>query len=148
MEPNHIATKVALEAVSARKWEPVPYENKKGVWGYYVHFWHAHQYHMISVHNWGKPLEPRQLSELIGRIESIDECRWGIYLNDKQVPGYYATARSAGSPDDRLEHWIMIARSPERRFSLLIRQKSRLSDEEEDLISYLERDEADPRGRY
>jgi hypothetical protein len=145
MEPNLIATKVALEAVSATKWEPVPYANRKGIWGCYVCFWNAGQWHMISVHNCEAVIYPTDVIRLIEGINSIEDGHCGFYTNRDGVPGFYASARSSSIFDGSAGHWIMIARSPERNFATVLRQKRTLSEDEADLILYLERAKGDAR---
>jgi hypothetical protein len=93
---------------------------------------------MISVHNCSIVLAPSTLAYLIKGIESIDELRFGIYANKKGIPGFYAAAKSAHTLDGSNDHWIMIARTPERDFAQILRGKRALSEEEEDLLTYLE----------
>ena len=139
---NLLATVDALRHVNPRFWEPAPYQNRKGVWGMRFHFRQAYQYHFISVHNCAQCLQPSRLADVISGIEIIDESLWGLYANAKDVPGFYATARSTRTFDKSFDHWFMIGRSPESHFSSLLRGKARLSEEEIDLLRYLEeRDE-------
>jgi hypothetical protein len=145
MEPNLIATKVALEAVSARRWDPMPYQNRRGVWGRYVCFWDAGQWHMISVHNFEAPINPSDVIKLIEGINSIEDARWGFYTSRDGVPGFYASARSSAIFNGSAGHWVMIARSPERNLARMLRQKRTLSEDEVDLILYLEREKGDAR---
>jgi hypothetical protein len=90
------------------------------------------------VHNCSRVFTPSELAYLIKGIESIDEPRFGIYANQKNVPGFYATARSTRELDGSVDHWFMIARSPERNFAQIMRRKSFMSEEEEAVLSYLE----------
>jgi hypothetical protein len=94
---------------------------------------------MISIHNLNSFLGPRQVANLIEGIESIDEFRWGIYANGKNIPGFYASAQSTRAVDGTRDHWYMVARSPEKNFARLLSLKRNPSDEERDIISYLER---------
>jgi hypothetical protein len=100
---------------------------------------------MISIHNCETVPSPSELSELLRGIESIDECHWGVYVNSKDVPGFYASARSLLELNGSTNHWYMIARSPERHFARLLKQKRNLSEDEQDIISYLERSKEEPR---
>ena len=139
--PNLFATVVALEwAEQARPelWRPMPYQNRRGIRGTSVRFWNAPVHHMISVHNCSSLLTPSIVAYLVKGIESIDELRFGIYANKKDIPGFYAAAKSAHTLDGSNDHWIMIARTPERDFAQILRGKRALSEEEEDLLTYLE----------
>jgi len=138
---NLLATVDALASPRLERpgaWDPRPYPNRRGVWGQYVRFWDAYQYHMISVHNCSCVLTPSKLAYIIEGIESIDDSRFGVYANEKGVPGFYATAKSTRALDESTNHWFMIARSPERNFSRILRAKSRLSEEGQDVLSYFE----------
>jgi len=119
-------------------WQPTHYQNRRGIWGTCVRFWNAYVHHMISVHNCSSVLAPSTLAYLIKGIESIDELRFGIYANKKDVPGFYATAKSAHMLDGSKDHWFMIVRTPEKNFAEILRDKSTLSEEEQDLLPYLE----------
>ncbi len=149
---NLLAT---VEALGARwleqpgVWDPRHYQNRREVWGLYVGFWHAYQHHMISVHNCSRVLTPSELAYLVEGIEFIDEFRFGGYATKKEVLGFYATAQSTRELDGSKNHWFMIARSPERNFSQIarsaersfsriLRAKSLLSEEEQDVLTYLE----------
>ena len=111
MNANLIATAEALNLAPLTKWHPNFYPNRRGVWGMWVQFWQAGIYHMISIHNCSTILRPREIAELIEGIESIDEFRWGIYMNGKNVPGFYASARSGRLLSGSTDHWYMIARA-------------------------------------
>jgi hypothetical protein len=141
MNENLLATVNALRSSRLKRpgaWEPSPYRNRRLVWGTCVSFWNADQYHMISVHNCSSVLTPSILAFLIEGIESIDELRFGVYANQKNIPGFYATARSTRALDGSLDHWFMIARSPERNFAQIMRGKTFMSEDEQDVLSYLE----------
>jgi|ERR1700722_2302241 len=141
MNENLIATAEALGSPRLERtgtWDPNPYMNKRGVWGICVRFWNAYQHHMISVHNCSRMLSPPELACLIEGIESIDESRFGVYANRKNVLGFYATARSTRALDGSIDHWFMISRSPERNFAQIMRRKTSMSEEEQSVLSYLE----------
>jgi hypothetical protein len=103
-----------------------------------VGFWHACHYHTISVNDCQSALNASELAYLIRGIQEIDEFRYGIYANGKNVPGFYATAQSTRTFDGSQDHWYMIGYSPERNFAQVLRQKRCLTAEEEDLLAYLE----------
>jgi hypothetical protein len=148
MNENLIATVNALASPRLERmstWDPFPYVNRRGVWGRCVRFWNAYQHHMISVHNCSRAFTPSELAYLIEGIESIDGLRLGIYANRKDVPGFYATARSTRALDGLFDHWFMIARSPERDFAQIMRKKTSMSEEERAVLSYLESTEDLPR---
>lgn len=138
---NLLATVNALELAKLSRpdaWQTMPYKNRHGIWGTFVRFWNGGLYHMISVHNCSSLLTPSKLAYLIKGIESIDEFRFGIYANRKDVPGFYATAKSTHMLDGSVDHWFMIARSPEKNYVQILQNKRFLSEEEKDLIPYLE----------
>jgi hypothetical protein len=142
---NLIATVEALKSIRQQKWLPEPYPNRRGVWGASVVFWNAGQWHMISVHNCETVIYPSDVIKLIEGINSIDDARWGFYTNQDGVPGFYASARSSAIFNRSADHWVMIARSPERSLAKMLRQKRTLSEDEVDLILYLERARGDAR---
>jgi hypothetical protein len=145
MHENLIATAEALKLVNPRNWTPEPYQNRRGIWGIWVVFWNAYQFHMISVHNCPVVLRPKDALELIEGVEVIDDAHWGIYLNQKGMPGFYACARSTRVFNGSTDHWIMIGRSPERKFLWLLNQKRYWSQDEVDLIRYMDRGKRDSR---
>ncbi|MGA2251794.1 hypothetical protein [Terracidiphilus sp.] len=145
MHENLLATHEALKSVRLTKWEPAHYRNRYEVWGVYLSFWNAGVWHMISVHNCDTTVQPNDVMKLIAGIDVIDDDHWGIYANGKDVPGFYASARSICMFNGTTNHWIMIARSPERNFGRLLKQKRHKTAEEIDLISYLERAKEDSR---
>ena len=143
---NLIATVQALRSVGeSARWQPTPYVNRKGVWGMKFNFWSSGSYHFISVHNCERYFSPTELAIYLDMIEFLQEERWGIYGNRSAVLGLYATAKSAKPFDGSLDHWFMIARSNERNFLRLLRQKQRLTEEELDLIEYFDRKIIDSR---
>jgi hypothetical protein len=151
MNENLIATAEALGSPRLERmgaWDPQPYRNRRKIWGICVRFWNAGQHHMISVHNCSRVLTPSELVYLIKGIESIDEPRFGIYSNRKNVLGFYASARSTRAFDGSVDHWFMIARSTERNFAQIMRRKTSMSEEEQSVISYLESTENSPHLRW
>ena len=124
--------------IGSDAWQPMPYMNRRGVWGMHVGFWHAYQYHAISVHNCPHIISASKLAHLISGIESIDDCRFGIFANKKDILGFYATAKSTYSFEGSCDHWFMISRSPEKYFARILQLKTSLSEEEQDLLCYLE----------
>jgi hypothetical protein len=141
MNENLIATAEALRSPRLERtgaWDPYPYVNSRGVWGRCVRFWNAYQHHMISVHNCSRVFTPSELAYAIKGIETIDDPHFGIYANQKNVPGFYATARSTRALDGSVDHWFMIARSSERNFAQIMRRKIFISEEEQSVLSYLE----------
>jgi hypothetical protein len=143
---NLKATVEALQSLSERvTWQPMPYVNRKGVWGMKFNFWSSGSYHFISVHNCERHFSPAGLAVYIDMIESLQEERWGFYGNRSAVLGFYATAKSSKPFDGSSDHWFMVARSNERNFLRLLRQKQRLTEEEVDLIEYFDRKIIEPR---
>lgn len=128
----------SLESGNASAWQPSYYRNRRGVRSMYVGFWNGRRYHTISVHNCQRTLPASELAYLIGGIELIDERRYGIYADTKNIPGFYATARSTRTFDASLNHWYMIGHSCALDFAEILGQKKSLSVEEEDLLKYLE----------
>jgi hypothetical protein len=145
MNANLIATTEALKLIAREKWHQDSYRNRRGVWGIWAHFWQAGIHHMISIHSCSRLLPPREIAGLIEGIEVIDESHWGVYLNGKDIPGFYASARSHHLLEGSTDHWYMISRSPERNFRRLLRMKKNLKEEEADLVSYLDLASEDPR---
>ena len=132
---NLLATVEALRSVREAVWQPLPYENRKGDWGMYFGFWFGEIFHGLSVHSYYESASPRKLAHLVEGIERIDEEKWGIYANRKDVPGFYATGQSERLPG----HWFMIGRSKAGDYSWLLRQKSRLTEDEAGVLEYFDR---------
>lgn len=139
--PNLLATVAALEWAARQRqefWQPISYTNRHGVRGMCARFWHGPVYHMVSVHNCATTLKPLDLAYLVSGIELIDESRFGIYANKNDTPGFYATAKSTRLLDWSNDHWFMISRTPEMNFAEILENKRTLSEEEQDLLPYLE----------
>lgn len=135
--PDLRATTAAIHNTSFDRWSRTPYSNRFDVWGWHFEFWHALQYHSISIHNWpGRPTKGL-IAFAIDGIEVISKDKCGYYQNGKGIPGFYATARSTRAIDGSLDHWYMIGRSAERGVHSLLSRKLKLEQEEIDLLDYV-----------
>jgi hypothetical protein len=140
-------TAEALKTIEPCDWIQQPYENSRGVRGRYFEFWRKDEHHRISVHNCEAPLRPLQLADLIQGIEYIDDDRSGAYFNRRGVRGFYAVAKSQHAFNGTHDHWYMISRTPELDPAETALSGQSTSQDEIELMSYLNRVQQDPRFR-
>jgi hypothetical protein len=97
----------ALRSNSSKLIDEGPYQNREGIWGYYLTVWHAGHYHMISVSHTDRPQSPRDVAEAL-TSPAVQVYDSGNYRNRKGTIGYYATAKYG-------EHWYMVSFSDIRQ---------------------------------
>jgi hypothetical protein len=91
----------ALKCPRARMIQDGYYQNRAGVWGYYVTVWNAGHYHMISISDTeSTPTLAAIAAALVSPTIHVDID--GRYRNSKGTLGYYATVKSG-------EHWYMVS---------------------------------------
>jgi len=140
---NLLATIDAVESLGQRirqNWNPLPYRNRHDVWGRYLYFRGAEIHTSISISNCEQQISPEDVLYLLRGIKVIEEDRWGGYLNNKCVPGFYATAHSSHTLNGK-SHWLMISRSPDYRMLTILKRKPFLTEREQDLVQFLEEQE-------
>lgn len=97
----------ALRSSSSKLIDDGPYQNREGIWGYYVTVWHAGHYHMISVSNTDRPQTPKEIAQaLCSPLRELHDS--GNYRNRKGTIGYWATVKCG-------EHWYMVSCSDIRQ---------------------------------
>jgi hypothetical protein len=114
-----------------------PYRNRSGVWGRYFLYWHAEQFHMLSISDCQTLPKQADIVYCLREVRNIDPEKFGFYENKKSSLGYYATFQSTVSFDGN-NHWYMLARSNDYKTLYRMRNSKNLSSEMVDLLNYIE----------